>query len=223
MEFILALVSGATLGCLHAFDIDHVVAVSTFAGKRSNKWEAGRMGAMWGLGHTVVLLVLGGILIVFRLSIPVMIQQWSEVLVGILLIVLGAWAIRDVLREKNVHIHKHTHQGQEHIHFHSHAGAKHHTHNHAHSLFALGALHGFAGTGPVVVIIPVAFATSWIPGITFLAVFGLGSMMAMAIFSLLLSSAVSQVRSARVLTITRGIAGCASLIVGIVWITERFI
>lgn len=223
MELFLALFSGIALGFLHAFDIDHIVAVSTFTGRNVNKWAAARMGAMWGLGHTVVLLLVGGILIVFRLSIPQVVQDWSEVFVGVLLVLLGLWTIRGVLRKRGIHMHMHEHDGSAHAHFHSHQADPSHTHRHTHSLFALGAVHGFAGTGSVVVMIPVAFADTWVPGLAFLTVFGLGSMVSMAAFSLILSTAVSQARSERLLSSIQGLAGLASLSVGVMWIAERFI
>ncbi len=223
MELILALFSGITLGFMHAFDIDHIVAVSNFTGKNVNKWAAARMGAMWGLGHTAVLLLVGGILIVFRLSIPQVVQDWSEVLVGVLLVGLGLWTIRRVLTRRGVHIHEHEHGGESHVHFHSHADDPGQAHDHSHSLFALGAVHGFAGTGSVVVMVPVAFADAWVPGIAFLTVFGVGSMVSMAAFSLLLSTAMNTARSDRMLTSLQGFAGLASLTVGIVWIFERLI
>ena len=223
MELFLALFSGVALGCLHAFDIDHIVAVSALSGRNIGRWTAARMGAMWGLGHSVMLLIVGGILVTFRLSVPQVLQDGSEILVGVLLVVLGIWTIRGVLRHRGVHIHQHDHDGTAHMHFHSHQKDPRHSHEHAHSLFALGAVHGLAGTGSVVVMIPVAFAESWIPGIAFLAVFGLGSMMSMAVFSLILSTTINQARSERMLTSVRGLAGLASLSVGILWIAERFL
>lgn len=222
MELFLALFSGIALGCLHAFDIDHIVAVSAFTDRQANRWSAARMGAMWGLGHTAVLLVVGSILVIFRLSIPQIIQDGSELLVGVLLVVLGIWTIRGVMKKRRIHIHTHEHDGAQHVHFHSHHGDADHTHSHTHSLFALGAVHGFAGTGSIVVLIPVSFAESWIPGMTFLTVFGIGSMISMAAFSLILSAVANTSRSERLLTSVQGFAGLASLAVGILWIAERF-
>ena len=223
MELLLALLSGATLGFMHSFDIDHIVAVSAFTGKTRQGWGAIRMGAMWGFGHTVVLLAIGGLLILFRLSIPQVVQFWSEVLVGIFLVGLGVWGIRDYIRNRHIHIHRHEHDGSAHIHFHSHEADPGHVHNHSHSLFALGALHGLAGSGSVVVMIPVALADSWVPGMAFLAIFGLGSIVSMSAFSVLLSTAVGRARSKRFITSARGIAGLASLTVGMFWIVERLI
>lgn len=223
MDIFLALFSGAALGLLHAFDIDHLVAVATFSGKDRTMWASARMGAMWGLGHTLVLLLVGAILIVFRLSIPDIVQDWSEIFVGVLLVGLGLWTVRSVLRRRGIHIHRHAHDGAEHIHFHSHTADPANSHDHSHSLFALGAVHGFAGTGSVVVMIPVALADSWIPGITFLVVFGLGSMVSMAAFSVVLTRAVTQARSERFLLAAQGMAGLASFTVGLFWIAERML
>src|SRR3989338_2272649 len=133
MDLLFPLFSGLTLGVIHAFDIDHIVAVSNFSSRTLNRWTSARIGAAWGLGHSVVLLVAGGLVVAFRLTIPVIIQEGAEVLVGILLIIIGVWSLRDYLRRRSIHLHQHTHDGVEHVHFHSHREVPGHTHSHDHS------------------------------------------------------------------------------------------
>ena len=80
---------GLLLGIRHAVDPDHVVAVTAIAtGERSVR-RATRIGAMWGLGHTVTILAVGGAIIVFRIVIPPRLGLAFEFVVGLVLIVLG--------------------------------------------------------------------------------------------------------------------------------------
>jgi high-affinity nickel-transport protein len=80
---------GLLLGVRHAVDPDHVVAVAAIAtGQRSIR-RASVIGAMWGVGHTVTILLVGGAIIVFRIAIPPRLGLAFEFAVGIVLIVLG--------------------------------------------------------------------------------------------------------------------------------------
>ena len=80
---------GLLLGIRHAVDPDHVVAVTAIAtGQRSIR-RASLIGAMWGVGHTVTILLVGGAIIVFRIAIPPRLGLAFEFAVGIVLIVLG--------------------------------------------------------------------------------------------------------------------------------------
>jgi len=82
-------VLGLLLGIRHAVDPDHVVAVAAIAtGQRSIR-RASLIGAMWGVGHTVTILLVGGAIIVFRIAIPPRLGLAFEFAVGIVLIVLG--------------------------------------------------------------------------------------------------------------------------------------
>ncbi len=223
MDFLLALVSGFTLGCLHAFDADHIAAVSALSSRTRRAVGAMRLGLLWGLGHSTILLVVGGTLVVLRLPIPPAVEWWSEVLVGVLLVGIGAWTIWKVRGDWHQHVHRHVHDGAEHIHVHDHRGdgSHDHDHHHGHSLFAVGVAHGLAGTGAVIVLVPVAMASSPLSAAFFLACFGVGTMLAMAVFSYLFNTAIHLSRSVHVITILRGVAGAASLVLGILWITER--
>lgn len=90
-------------------------------------------------------------------------------------------------------------------------------------MLAIGAAHGLAGTGSVVLLIPVAFAEQWIAAIAFLILFGIGTMIAMGMFSWLFSLAVTTPSSERVVRSFRLTAGLASLVVGILWISEHLL
>jgi sulfite exporter TauE/SafE len=225
MDLLMALASGFTLGALHAFDADHVAAVSALATRTHRARSAVRLGVMWGLGHSLVLLAVGGTLTALGWTIPLSVQDAAEVGVGFLLIGLGLWTIWRVRREWHPHVHHHVHDGSDHVHVHAHpdSDASTHEHQHHHSMFAIGAAHGLAGTGTVVVLIPVALAQSPMTAALFLACFGIGTMLAMAMFSLIVNVAVQAARSVRSLAIFRAVAGGSSLVIGLWWISERLL
>ncbi|MBP6881263.1 MAG: hypothetical protein KBC35_01415 [Candidatus Pacebacteria bacterium] len=44
---------GLPLGILHALEVDHVAAVATITEKAKSPFQTARIGAWWGLGHTL--------------------------------------------------------------------------------------------------------------------------------------------------------------------------
>ncbi|MGH2567515.1 MAG: sulfite exporter TauE/SafE family protein [Bacteroidota bacterium] len=226
MEILLPLFAGLTLGCIHAFDADHLVAVTAFAskpssGKRLDGRAAARFGLLWGLGHTATLLVLGTLSIAFRFIIPPMVESIAEVAVGILLISIGVWVLRDLLMKKNLHIHKHTHDGVEHIHLHSHRHGG--DHRHQHSMFWVGATHGFAGTAAVMVIIPLAITESVITAAIYLLLFGVGTVCAMSFFAYTVGTIAAHAHSRNALPLVQALSGVASISVGLLWMSEKLL
>ena len=220
MDLFLAVTGGFTLGCLHAFDVDHIAAVTAFASKHPNARRASLFGIYWGLGHTATLLVLGGLSVALRFVIPQALSSAAEILVGVLLMAIGLWVLRDFVRGTKVHVHKHTHDGVEHVHFHSHAQGD--DHRHRHSMFFVGAAHGFAGTAAVMVIIPITITQSLSVALIYLMLFGIGTMTAMGLFAYVLGSVAQKAGSERAIAIIQALAGSLSLILGIVWIGKRF-
>ena len=51
---------GFLLGLRHATDADHVVAVTTIVARERTLARAARVGALWGIGHSLTLFVVGG-------------------------------------------------------------------------------------------------------------------------------------------------------------------
>ncbi len=221
MDLMLAIASGFTLGCLHAFDVDHVAAVTAFATKHPNARRASLFGIYWGLGHTTTLLVLGGLSVGLKFVIPAGLSDAAEILVGVLLVAIGGWVLRDFFRGAKVHVHKHTHDGVEHVHFHSHGHGE--DHRHRHSMFLVGAVHGFAGTAAVMVLIPITITESLAISALYLILFGIGTMTAMGLFAYLLGAATQRAGSERLITAIQAMAGSLSMILGILWIGKRFL
>ncbi len=219
MDLVLAIVSGLTLGCLHAFDADHVIAVSTFAAKNPQPRKAAMLGISWGLGHTATVFVLGLASLAFRFVVSPFVQSVAEIAIGILLVGVGSWALAGVFRTKNIHIHKHEHDGLEHVHFHSHRKSE--SHGHTHSMFLIGATHGFAGTAAVMVVVPIALTQNFVTAGLYLLLFCTGTIAAMTVIAYLIGVAAQQFRSKDTLAVFQGLAGFVSICTGLLWIGQR--
>ncbi len=193
------LVLGLLIGMQHAFEADHVAAVASIAsGERSVKAMV-RHGAVWGMGHALILLLFGGLLMVLGAEVPDSLAEGLEFVVGLMLIALGAHVIYRLYAER-VHIHRHRHSGVEHVHVHAHAGEKaphqHSTHSHVHpeglplrTLF-VGMTHGMAGSAALLML-SMATVKSAPLGLAYIAVFGIGSIAGMALLSVILAVPLS--------------------------------
>jgi len=172
---------GLLLGFKHALEADHIAAVSTFVTQTKSLKKASYAGVLWGLGHTLTLLVVGGIVLVLKISVPEKVALGLELPVAIILVVLGARLIIKARQEK-IHLHTHAHDGQKHTHLHTHANNT--SHNHAHQSFFMGMLHGLAGSSALVLLV-LGATSSTVTGLTFILVFGIGSVLGMLGLSML--------------------------------------
>jgi len=154
-----------------------MVAVSSIVSKHKNLKKTTLLGAIWGFGHTTTLFIVGIFILLSKLTIPENIAMSLEFFVGIVIIILGLLVIKDIIVNKK-HIHKHTHDGSTHIHLHSHKESDAHTHYH--KSFLVGLIHGIAGSAALMLL--VLSTINSIPlGVSYILVFGLGSMIGMAI------------------------------------------
>jgi sulfite exporter TauE/SafE len=204
------------LGALHAFGPDHIAAVSVFVSRRPSWRRAFGLGARWGLGHSITVVIVGGVLAVAGLRLPERFAPLAERVVGITLIVIGIFAVARALR---VHGHWHEHGDVRHWHLHSHRTGEGHEHDHG-ALLGIGMLHGLAGTGALVVALPVAVASSAASALTFLVAFGIGTIVAMALFSAAAGWVLGATTRASA-RLHRGaivLAGSASVAVGVWWV-----
>jgi nickel/cobalt transporter (NicO) family protein len=204
------------LGSLHAFDADHLAAVSAFAVRRPSPRAAAGFGARWALGHGAVVVIAGTLLVLLGRTLPEDSGAWLERLVGVSLIGLGMWTVASA---RNLHAHVHTHEdGTRHTHVHSHLGSD--SHRHGHAATAFGALHGLAGTAPVVALLPVTTLGSvWAAG-AYLGLFAVGTAAAMALYAMFAGlivgrAAAASGRLARSLAYATGVI---SFVIGVVWL-----
>ena len=89
---------GFFLGMRHATDPDHVVAVSTIVSREKSIPRAGMIGILWGVGHTITILVVGAAIILFGFVIPPRLGLALEFSVALMLILLGVLNLTGAMR-----------------------------------------------------------------------------------------------------------------------------
>jgi len=120
---------GFFLGMRHATDPDHVVAVSTIISREKSIARAGWIGVLWGVGHTLTILVVGAAIILFGIVIPPRVGLALEFSVALMLILLGVLNLTGTMKwigHKLSPSHPEALQTHSHVHFHG-------THLHAHA------------------------------------------------------------------------------------------
>jgi sulfite exporter TauE/SafE len=215
-DIALLLPTALVLGALHSFAPDHLAAVSVFASRRPSWRYTAGLGARWGIGHSLTIFLVGGAFALAGLRIPLRFGALAETLVGVTLIGIGLLAVARALK---LHGHWHAHDGDEHWHLHTHRQAPGHDHSHR-ALLGIGVLHGLAGTGALVVALPVAVAESPSRALIFLLAFGIGTVVSMSLFGALVGHVFGTAArvSARLHRRAVVFAGACSVILGLWWI-----
>ena len=184
------LVVGFLLGVRHALDPDHLASVATISTSSRTLVDGFKQGAAWGMGHTVTLLLFGGAALVLGLAVPEDLALVLELAVGVMLILLGADVLRRIMKER-VHLHRHDHDDSaSHLHVHSHPQVDRHEHSHSALIplraLTVGLMHGLAGSAALL-LLTVAAAPSIMSGIVYILVFGFGSILGMALLSIVIA------------------------------------
>lgn len=179
-------------GFTHAFEADHLLAVSSIVSQRNHSWSSMKDGVFWGLGHSSTIFIIGILMILFKIGISEQSFHYFEAVVGLMLIVLAIYRLMKFIQGKKlvVHQHSHSHQGTVHQHLHIHFNPKKpvgpmrlhqhlqahehtsdHTHPHTHQLaYGVGLVHGLAGSGALAVLV-MAQITSPFEGLAYLLIF----------------------------------------------------
>ncbi|MDB5608252.1 MAG: hypothetical protein JWP25_5152 [Bradyrhizobium sp.] len=133
---------GFFLGMRHATDADHVVAIATIVSRERSVAGSALIGAAWGAGHTITVMVVGAAIIAFGVVIPPRLGLSMEFAVGIMLILLGVLTLTGMGRAVGT---AHAHAGSVHggyaldLHDHLHAHGDYvHRHPHGHDPGAHG-------------------------------------------------------------------------------------
>jgi ABC-type nickel/cobalt efflux system permease component RcnA len=104
-------------------------------------------------------------------------------LVGLVIISLGINVIWNLFT-KNKHCHIHNHDGKVHTHSHNHNHSithnQEHSHKHYYKSYAVGLIHGMAGSASLMLLV-LATINSYLLGIIYILIFGIGSMIGMTI------------------------------------------
>ena len=227
VSIISLLTLGFVLGLKHALDADHLAAVSVIASEQRSLFRSSLIGAFWGLGHTLALVVAGMLVILLRLEISVQLSKAFELCVGLMLILLGVNALKKLFEARRIHIHAHEHDGHWHIHPHLHErNDQNEPHTH-HGLrlgarpFLIGLVHGLAGSGALTLLV-VATIPSAAVGVLYLLIFGIGAVGGMMMMSTIfaLPAKLTAARFVRANFALRGFAGVVSVALGCLMIYE---
>lgn len=215
----------------HAFESDHLAAIGTLAtdGKATPKRLA-FLGASWGMGHTTTLFVVSLAVILFGVILTERFAAGLEFAIGIMLIGLGAQVFYKLYKAR-VHFHVHEHgDGKRHFHAHSHAGEtaihKDSDHSHKHRIFSLrayliGLAHGAAGSAGLVALAAAA-TQSALTAMSYILVFGIGSILGMAALTYAASwpLKLAEKTAERLLKTVRIATGVVAIGIGLMVINE---
>jgi sulfite exporter TauE/SafE len=217
---VIALFSGFIAGAAHVLSgPDHLAAVAPLSVRPREK--AWLVGLRWGLGHSSGVILIGLLSLLLRELLPhELLSSWAERLVGIVLIAIGVWGLRKAFSSR-VHAHEHTHDGQTHVHIHVHTASKNHEHRHTHAAFAVGALHGLAGSSHFLGVLPALAFTNDSDAVSYLIAFGLGTVLSMASFSSVIHFVATRLSftGARAYQATMASCSSAAVLIGLYWLT----
>ena len=201
------LILGFILGLKHATDADHVVAVTTIVTRQRKLRHAALVGITWGIGHTLMIIIVGIAIIIFHVSIPERAQLSFEFVVAVALVVLGLLNLTGIMKRimtklealRPLHTHLHFH-GAAHVHMHNHpehfhedpgsheAVAEFIYHHGVVQLlrpFIVGLIHGLAGSAAVALLVLGSISDERV-AVVYLAIFGVGTIVGMMLITTLL-------------------------------------
>ena len=214
---------GFLLGMRHATDADHVIAVTTILNRSRRFAHMTLIGALWGLGHTVTVVLVGIAIIVFNVVIPPPVGLAMEFAVALMLIALGVLNLTGGLRQLTERLtppaplHGHPH---EHLHAHDDDDGEHphrHAHLHGHGTdadlslvetfgwyqllrpVAVGLVHGLAGSAAVALLV-LATIDDRAAALAYLVIFCVGVAAGMAVLTTVIGLPfwVAKARSAQI-------------------------
>lgn len=211
LSFLSIIVIGLFLGTRHATDPDHVIAISTIVIRQHSATRAALIGALWGLGHTATIFAVGTAIIVFDIVIPSRIGLSMELSVGLMLILLGGWNLWEFLRatsnasnsgetrpafHQDIHVDNHLHWSSPDVHAHGQQQTPGRQFDHQFGKSGIyqflrplivGIVHGLAGSAAVALLILATIRNSmW--AITYLLVFGIGTITGMMLITVSFAS-----------------------------------
>jgi high-affinity nickel-transport protein len=231
---------GLFLGMRHATDPDHVIAVSTIVSRERSIIKAGFIGILWGLGHTLTILIVGTAIMLFGFAIPARTGLAMEFCAGLVLILLGVLNLTGAMQWMSAklspahprvigeHAHLHKHDAKLHFHWHKHAPASDH---HGESLappkwldhtfgglglyqairpLLVGIIHGLAGSAAVALLV---LSTIREPkwAVLYLVVFGFGTIAGMMLITSIIALPLS-IAGARFAWLNRGMVTGSGII-----------
>jgi len=192
------IVAAILSGMVHAFDIDHLVTVATFSSTGGSRKNSIRFCAHWATGHGATILALAVLVYITGVNLPTRFFEFAESLVGVVLIALGVWVWRSIYQRQF-----------------SAKGANIPPPNLRRKPFAIGTLHGLAGSAPVLLAFLVDVHKPLV-GLGLILLFVAGVFLSMIGVGVLLGSVFRRVfdSGSRVLLAVRGTLASLSILVG---------
>ncbi len=227
----LPIIAGLIASTIHVISgPDHLAAVTPLA--IETKRKAWRIGSVWGLGHISAMLFIGMLYIVFQDLIPVgLISANSELLVGILLILLGLWALYSYYRGNAITAPRHLHLANGLSNYQRIGAEVHHQHDASpgqrieksskriYSSLGIGFVHGMAGINHFLLLLPALAFERQDQSVLYVGGFAIGTVMAMTIYTFFLGRIVLKSKQSRHISFNsiRLVSGLFTLFVGLYW------
>ena len=209
---------------------DHLAAVMPFA--IESKRKAWKIGLFWGIGHLIGMLSIGILFLIFKDLIPVeQISNYSEQIVGIVLIGIGLWSFYRIFYQRKNHKHLHVHSENApviHKHQHEHLHEQSHHHKHKKDLrqsnfasLSIGFLHGLAGISHFLLFLPVLSFDSQSDSVFYVTGFMIGIIIAMTTFAFVIGKMSTSIKNGHNEVLFKGIrlaGGLFAIIIGVYWL-----
>jgi high-affinity nickel permease len=190
VSLLLTFITSLMLGMRHATDPDHIVAVTTIVSRERSVVKAAGIGAVWGLGHTITLLVVGGAIIAFKIGFNARLGLSMEFCVAVMLILLGLLNLFDVKMTASAPSSSRP--------------------------FFVGVVHGLAGSAAAaLLIVPLMDDPRW--AALYLVTFGLGTIVGMSVVTISIA-APALLAAAHMPSLQRSLriaSGAVSLVFGL--------
>jgi len=219
---------GFLIGLKHATEADHLAAVSTIVTERRSLWSSSIVGGIWGLGHTISLLIVGIFVLLLNFQVSEQAERMLEFGVGVMLVLLGLNVLRKIMQGGTLHFHTHEHGERIHAHPHLHEAGRadapdtHHGLSFSPRALLVGMVHGLAGSAALMLLILPTIESRPL-GLLYIIVFGIGSIGGMMLMSFLvgLPFTLTALRFNRFNYLLQSIAGLISIGLGLYIIYEK--
>ena len=200
---LLAGLTGVVQGARHALEPDHVTAVATVMVEAPSPRRGIFYAACWGLGHASMLIFVAGPLVALRVELPDLLSTMLEVCVGAMLVYLGIRTLRGARKAAPTDI-----------------AATAPIHVRGRRPFAIGVMHGLAGSGALAALIALG-APTIATGLACLALYAFGTVLGMVALAAAAGPVLARAgKLPKVAPMVVQVAGAVSILVGVVWVAR---
>jgi len=208
------------LGVKHAYDADHLVAVSTYIVKSRSMTQTLKMSLSWAVGHMATAGIITLLLFRYKDFFFSTLLSYFENIVGVMLIVLGIISILNSKGMELIHHHDHDNEKKGHAHSHIHSEEGPHEHYHKHML-GIGIIHGLASNDELIILFTASLGVSTLFSlITYVAIYSIGVVAGMTVFGYVISYPFLKTKKEQVTRYGMAFFGLISILYGILILRE---